>query len=369
MRWHTAAAPAAEANRSTGEALRVDALRFGYGDTKVIDGVSFTVARGEIFCLVGPSGSGKSTLMSLLAGLLAPDGGSIMLGGRDVSRVPARLRNIGFVFQDHALFPHMTVARNVGYGLRLRGQKGAEANRRVDDLLELVGLVGLGKRFPRQLSGGQRQRVALARALAFHPEILLLDEPFASLDLDIREQLRAEIRRVQQATGVTTMIVTHDQEDAFALADSMGVMRGGVLEQAGTPAELYREPQSPFVARFMGQANIVRGEVEADGDERYLRMAGGRLPLPSRCVPGTEVRSVVRPEGLRIVPGTQGQTGLRASVRRATYVGYGVRFDVEIEEGQMLSVLSVGPDAPAQVGDHVTITCSVDQLHVMGGAM
>ena len=242
------------------DAIRVENLSFRYGDALVLNDVSFAVARGSFVTLLGPSGCGKTTLLQLLGGYLKSQAGSIQLNGRDHTFSEPSARNLGMVFQSYALFPHLSAARNIAFGLEVRGVPRVQRDERVKAMLDRVGLtLAEGERFPAQLSGGQQQRVALARALAFEPQILLLDEPLANLDRHLREQLRAEIRRIHEATQVTTVMVTHDQDEALAASDFIGIMNRGKLLQFAEPQELYQRPRTPFVAHFMGIANIVPG--------------------------------------------------------------------------------------------------------------
>jgi len=236
-----------------------------YEGYPVVNNISLEVVNGEFFVLLGSSGSGKSTILRMIAGLAGIDAGRVMLHGRDVTAQPPQQRGTGFVFQNYALFRHMSVAENVEFGLRIRKVAAAARRRKRDELLELVGLAGLGARMPRQLSGGQQQRVALARALAYEPEVLLLDEPFGALDAKIRIDLRRTLRTIQREIGMTTIFVTHDQEEAFELADRLGVMNVGRLLEVGPPDELYLHPQTEFVATFLGTANLLVGRASADG--------------------------------------------------------------------------------------------------------
>lgn len=247
-----------------------------YGTTRVVNRVSLEVAEGEFFVLLGPSGSGKSTLLRLIAGLAPLDGGRIFLDDRDVSLLPPQQRGVGFVFQNYALFKHMSVFENVEYGLRIRHMPRAERHRRVDEMLDLVGLTGFERRRPGQLSGGQQQRVALARALAFKPSVLLLDEPFGALDARIRLELRHSVRRIQQEIGITAVFVTHDQEEAFAMGDRIGVMHDGELIEAGVPESLYHAPDHEFTAGFLGSANVFLGAFGQGG----VRIGEAEFALP-----------------------------------------------------------------------------------------
>jgi len=277
----------------------LDQLLKRYEGHAVVNNVSLEVADGEFFVLLGPSGSGKSTLLRMIAGLVDGESGRIVLHGRDVTRMPPQARGIGLVFQNYALFRHMTVAENVEFPLRVRRIRAAERRSRRDELLELVGLAGLERRLPGQLSGGQQQRVALARALAHRPEVLLLDEPFGALDARIRTELRRTVHGIQRELKMTTIFVTHDQEEAFELADRMGVMNFGRLLELGRPNELYLRPQTEFVASFLGTANLMVGEVTRDG----VRLGPVHFPLSTRPAAVGETRRVqvlFRPEDVAV---------------------------------------------------------------------
>jgi len=266
-----------------------------FGDHLVVNRVSLSVEQGELFVLLGASGSGKSTILRIIAGLTAPDWGNVELHGRDVTALPPQQRGVGFVFQNYAVFRHMTVAENVEFGLRIRGIARAECERRREELLDLVGLGGLGNRLSGQLSGGQRQRVALARALAYEPAVLLLDEPFGALDVKIRGQLRRSLKEIQRQLKVTTILVTHDQEEAFELADRIGVLERGRLMEVGTPEELYHRPRTEFVAAFVGGGNVLVGRME----KGRIRLGANLLPFPPDAPAhdeGAPVRILFRPE-------------------------------------------------------------------------
>jgi putative spermidine/putrescine transport system ATP-binding protein len=261
-----------------------------------LSGLSLRIEPGELLALLGPSGCGKTTALRLLAGFDQPTSGAVLVDGADVSRIPANKRDMGMVFQSYSLFPTMSAQDNVAFGLRMRGESGAARRKRASDLLDLVGLAEHVKKYPHQMSGGQQQRVALARALAISPRVLLLDEPLSALDAKVREQLRDEIRRIQLELGVTTVFVTHDQEEALSMADRVGVMRAGQLEQCAAPAELYDRPATPFVAEFVGTMNRIPGVV-ADGGR--VRVAGQLMPVDGPAPgPGSPVTVLVRPEAL-----------------------------------------------------------------------
>lgn len=242
--------------------IAVENIHKQFGDFVAVDNVSFEIPRGSLVALLGPSGGGKSTLLRILAGLERPDSGRVWLNGKDVTNVDVRRRGIGFVFQHYALFRHLTVEDNVGFGLSVRGESRDKIRARVNELLNVVGLRGFGKRYPWQLSGGQRQRVALARALAPNPQILLLDEPFGAIDAKVREELRTWLRRLHDEMPVTTVFVTHDQEEAFSVADKVFIVKDGRLEQQGTPSEIQDSPATEFVARFVGQVNVLPAIIE-----------------------------------------------------------------------------------------------------------
>src|SRR5690242_5511494 len=275
-----------------GVEVRMTALRREYGPVVALDGLDLTMRPGELIALLGPSGCGKTTTLRLLAGLEDADAGRITIDGKDVTGLPANKRNMGMVFQAYSLFPHLTVRQNVAFGLRLRGRSREERDGRAMEMLELVGLSTQADRYSHQISGGQQQRVALARALAIEPQVLLLDEPLSALDAKVRGQLRDEIRRIQLEVGITTLFVTHDQEEALAIADRVGVMKDGHLEQLGPPTEIYGRPATPFVAEFVGLSNRLAGVVQSG--EVVVR--GFRLPLVDPATADGPVVALVRPE-------------------------------------------------------------------------
>jgi iron(III) transport system ATP-binding protein len=290
-------------NAAAGEArpphLRLDGISKHFGAFSALEDVSLAIEAGRLVCFLGPSGCGKTTLLRVIAGLEAQDTGRIAIGGRDVSRLPPAQRDFGIVFQSYALFPNLTVAQNIGYGLVNRRKRRAEVKARVAEMLSLVGLTEHGAKYPIQLSGGQQQRVALARALASSPTLLLLDEPLSALDARVRVRLRAEIKTLQQSLGVTTIMVTHDQEEALAMADSIVVMNRGRVEQIGAPTEIYGHPATAFVADFVGEMNMFDATIVAAD-----RLTVGGLTLTSAHVGrrgvGTRVRLGLRPEEVRI---------------------------------------------------------------------
>jgi iron(III) transport system ATP-binding protein len=298
--------------------LRIEGVRKNYGATAAVDGVSLHVGSGELFFLLGPSGCGKTTLLRILAGFVEPDAGSIHFGGQDVTRLPPRKRGAGMVFQTYALWPHMTVAANVAYGLNVRGAGREETTRAVEDALQLVRLEGYGDRKPNQLSGGQQQRVALARALVVRPKVLFLDEPLSNLDARLRDEMREEIRRLHAATGVTTVYVTHDQKEALALAGRLAVLDRGRVAQVGTPAEVYARPANRFVAGFLGDSNFLAGRVLPGG--AVETPVGTLLAAPHRFAPGAGVVCSVRPPALTL--GGPAETNrIAAAVKEVLFLG------------------------------------------------
>lgn len=281
-----------------GVALRLEACAKTFPNgTRALEAVTLHVDRGETVVFLGPSGCGKTTLLRIIAGLERPDaGGRVLFNGNDVIDVPIERRNVGMVFQSYALFPNMSVAENIGYGLKIRGMSGKEREARIADLMELTGIRGLEQRRIDQLSGGQRQRVALARAVAVHPSVLLLDEPLTALDAALRERLRGELDRLLRTLGITTIYVTHDQAEAMALGDRIVVMRNGAIVQIGSPRSVYFEPKSRFVAEFVGAANILQATVE-DG---YAVLPGGRMRMPDGTAAG-QATAMLRPEAIAII--------------------------------------------------------------------
>jgi len=329
--------------------VELDGVVKVYSGHRALDGISLKLEPGEFVALLGPSGCGKTTALRALAGLEAVDGGSIRIDGDDVSGLPTNKRDIGMVFQAYSLFPHMTVLENVEFGLRMRKVDKAERRVRAQEALDLVGLGERGERFAHQLSGGQQQRVALARALVTRPRVLLLDEPLSALDAKVRVQLREQIRRIQTELGITTLFVTHDQEEALAVADRVAVMREGRIEQIGTPEELYVTPATPFVADFVGLSNRVPGTLKAG----TITAAGTTFALLGEAQPDGPVLAYVRPEDVVLAAGKTAK-GLDATVVASSFLGSLRRTTVRLDDGTLLSVQHEVSVQPAP-GDTVRV--------------
>lgn len=327
--------------------LEVRALRKAYGDAVAVHEASLSMRPGEFLTLLGPSGSGKTTTLLSVAGFVQPDEGAIVLDGTDVSRVPPHRRDIGFVFQSYALFPHLSVRKNVAFPLAMRGIRGAQARRRVDEILDVVELGALAERFPRQLSGGQQQRVALARAMVFSPKLLLMDEPLGALDKRLRGTLQFEIKRLSRELGATVLYVTHDQEEAMAMSDRIAIFNEGRIAQIGTPEELYERPRSAFVAEFLGDSNVVPVRIELNGGEEATATAHDwRLPVAAQACAdlglehGDPAAIALRPERIAIARRGDGeQAGGRevpGVVREIVYLGTTERIVVGSTIGDLI---------------------------------
>ena len=319
-------------------ALRLESLVKRFGAHTAVAGIDLAVAPGEFVTLLGPSGCGKTTTLNLIAGFLMPDGGHIELNGRRIEELPPFKRDLGMVFQDYALFPHMTVTDNVGFGLKMRKVATDEIARRVTEALSLVKLDGFGARRPNQLSGGQRQRVALARALVIRPTMLLLDEPLSNLDLKLREEMRTEISTLQRRLGIATVFVTHDQGEALTMSDRIAVMRDGRIEQIGTPADIYERPATRFVASFIGSINMVAGTVAgsaADGMTRVETAAGPAIArVGDDVLPGRGVSLTIRPERLKLSGSApNGAVAWNATVERVVYTGARLEVQLKLADG------------------------------------
>jgi putative spermidine/putrescine transport system ATP-binding protein len=341
--------------------VRMAGLSRHYGAVVALDRLDLTVHPGELVALLGPSGCGKTTALRLLAGLEDADAGHITVGGKDITHLPASKRDMGMVFQAYSLFPHMTVRQNVAFGLRLRRVAAARREQRAMDMLDLVGLSDQAGRYPNQISGGQQQRVALARALAIEPQVLLLDEPLSALDAKVRAQLRDQIRRIQLEVGITTLFVTHDQEEVLAIADLVGVMRNGRLEQLATPTDVYSRPATSFVAEFVGLTNRLAGT--ASGATVTVR--GCDLPLVDVSTPPGPVTALVRPEAVTLAADSSGQPGpLTGTVIASTFLGATSRVTVDLGDTTILAQLATADAAALPAGSRVSLTIRPDPVLV-----
>jgi putative spermidine/putrescine transport system ATP-binding protein len=338
-------------------AIRFEAVSRYFGEVKAVDHVNLEIRDGEFFSMLGPSGSGKTTCLRMIAGFDRPTTGSLYLYGKDVSNLPPYERDVNTVFQDYALFPHMTIEDNIAYGLMVRGLPKTERYKRVEEMLDLVRLPGFGRRKPSQLSGGQRQRVALARALINHPKVLLLDEPLGALDLKLRQQMQVELKALQERVGITFIFVTHDQEEALTMSDRIAVFNEGRIQQVGTPSEIYEHPASTFVAGFVGTSNLVSGEI-------------------ARRITGSEEMFSIRPEKIHLDSKNsepeKDMLCIDGVVRDVVYLGLFTRYLIQIEEGSDLVVIeqnlkTTSMDVLAAKGQKVRLHWHKDHISRIGG--
>ncbi len=340
--------------------IRFEAVQRSFPGVTALAGLDLEIENGELIALLGPSGCGKTTALKILGGFDRPDAGRLLIDGRDITNVPPNKRDMGMVFQAYSLFPNMDVRTNVAFGLRMRRQDKATRFKRADELLALVGLSETANRYPYQLSGGQQQRVAIARALAIEPTVLLLDEPLSALDALVRAQLRTEIRALQQRLGITTLFVTHDQSEALSIADRVGVMNAGRLEQIDTPENVYRRPATQFVAEFVGAMNRLPGRI---GENAEVRVLGQRLTLlnPNGHQPGELVDALLRPEALQITPDSAGP----GTVTDRTFLGSAVRLEVTLEDtGQKVLIESSSLSAHLELGERIAMRILADSVVV-----
>jgi iron(III) transport system ATP-binding protein len=352
----------------TAIAIRDLSKHFGTGPSAAVavDRISLDILPGELFFLLGPSGCGKTTLLRMIAGFIEPTGGSVLFDGREVTHVPPNKRNTGMVFQSYALWPHMTVAANVGFGLGVRRVASEERDRRVTDALVAVRMAEYAERRPNELSGGQQQRVALARALVIRPDVLLLDEPLSNLDARLRIELRSEIRRVCKESGITAVYVTHDQKEALSMADRIAVMDRGRVVQTGAPADLYRRPGSRFVAEFLGETNLIPGRVAGRaGETTLVETPAGRLQSLGSAGASGEVLCSIRPEAIRLsVDGGAGRApGLRGVIVDTTYLGELAQHTVELAGQVRVKVADLNPATSRPARE--TVTLAVDPPDVV----
>jgi ABC-type Fe3+/spermidine/putrescine transport system ATPase subunit len=346
-------------------AIRIDNLVCSFGATRAVDGISLTVGQGELFTLLGPSGCGKTTLLRSIAGFTDIASGSIRLDDTRIDSLPAHRRNIAMVFQNYAIFPNLTVADNVAYGLRARKVPSADIARRVRKALERVRLADYGPRWPHQLSGGQLQRVAIARALVIEPAVLLFDEPLSNLDAQLRVEMRVEIRQLQKSLGLTAVYVTHDQEEALAISDQIAVLRNGKVEQIGTPEAIYQRPQTAFVAEFLGGTNMLPG-VAGNFDGRSTEVAAGGTTISVHGnvgQPGGKVMLSIRPEALRLVEHSDGPL-LRARLVLREFLGQIQRLHAALPDGTPIRVSALG-SSPSSMTEGMALTLAYDPSHIV----
>lgn len=321
-------------------AITIDNVVKKFGKDTIISGLSLDVRPGEFFTLLGPSGCGKTTLLRMIIGFNTIEGGEIKVDGRAINNIPTNKRNMGMVFQNYAIFPHMSVGDNVAFGLKNRKMPQARIQSQVDEMLKVVKIDHLKKRMPSRLSGGQQQRVALARAIVIHPEVLLMDEPLSNLDAKLRVEMRNAIKHIQQQVGITTLYVTHDQEEALAVSDRIAVMNGGVIQQIDTPKNIYQRPANLFVSTFIGLSNIIDGLIEIQGDATGVRLGDYTVPmehLDKACVHGQSVKVSVRPEEF-IIRGEE-EPGISAIVKSSVFLGITTHYFVETAEGLEMEVI------------------------------
>jgi putative spermidine/putrescine transport system ATP-binding protein len=342
--------------------LLLERLTKRYGESAAVDGISLAIEQGEFVSLLGPSGCGKTTTLQMIAGFVEPSAGSVTLAGRDLLAVPAAQRGLGVVFQNYALFPHLTVAENVAFGLEMRKVPKAEAKQRLDEALALVGLTGMAGRYPVQMSGGQQQRVALARALVIRPGLLLLDEPLSNLDAKLREEMQIELRRIQRATGITTLMVTHDQAEALALSDRVVVMQAGRIEQDDVPLQAYEHPASGFVCDFLGKANVFDIE-RIDGRLASIGPLQIELPQALAMQAGAGARMLVRPE--KIAFGPQRDGALCATVKSRVFQGNHWLYQLDTTLGEVLVIRQNDGGLCPEEGERVHLSWRADDMRAV----
>jgi spermidine/putrescine transport system ATP-binding protein len=343
----------------------LDRVRKQFADVAAVDDVSLTIQQGEFFSLLGPSGCGKTTTLRMIAGFERPDAGRISIGAEDVTETPPHKRKVNTVFQSYALFPHLTVAENVGFGLRFRSLSKADKESRVGEMLELVRLGGYGTRKPHELSGGQQQRVALARALILSPDVLLLDEPLGALDAKLRRELQVELKSIQREVGITFLYVTHDQEEALTMSDRLAVMANGRVEQLGSPREVYERPETAFVADFIGVSNLMRAQSSGSGG---VDVGAVRLAVSAPVQKTGVVRVAIRPERVRIeAQGVSGENRVPARIERFVYLGSTTQVFVTLPGGDRLQALVANDEDVEEydVGQEVTAYLPPDALRVL----
>jgi putative spermidine/putrescine transport system ATP-binding protein len=351
-------------------ALSFERLGKSYGDAAVVSDISLMIREGEFVSLLGPSGCGKTTILRMVAGLVEPSRGRILIGSDDVTALPPNKRGLGLVFQSYALFPHLTVFENIAFGLRRRKVAGAELDKRVKEALAMVRLADFGERYPRQLSGGQQQRVAIARALAPQPRVLLFDEPLSNLDAQLRDEMQIELKRLQRGLGITTLFVTHDQGEALSMSDRVGVMAKGVMQQFATPEEIYHRPATGFVASFIGKPNRLPGTVAARAGKGGVLRLGDAIELPATFLDqpvGAKVDVVIRQEAIRLLNGRGEPGGLQGTVALRSFSGARVQYVVRLAGGVELvaETASHGPNAALAPDTPVMLAIDADSVFAM----
>jgi spermidine/putrescine ABC transporter ATP-binding subunit len=359
--------------------VQLDNIHKDFGEVKAVDGVSLSINPGEMVSLLGPSGCGKTTLLRVLSGFLKPSEGSVVMDGKDVTLLPPDKRPTSLVFQNYALFPHMTVFENVAFGLRVKKQPLSRIKESVAEMLALVGLSGMEQRAIRQLSGGQQQRVALARALVMKPAVLLLDEPLSNLDAKLRVETRIQIRKIQQSVGITSIFVTHDQEEALTISDRIAIMNKGRIIQFGSPEEVYHRPNSNFVADFVGKSNFLSGryEPQGEGEGIFTLSDGQRIPVRGSAAPAGADRLMIRPERMSLSDGTPGSAvgvpgvcGVTGTVEYVTFLGEVVYYHLILASGETMMVPIYGKDirgAGSAAGKHFFIRWEPEAGLVLAG--
>lgn len=349
-----------------GAQVEIRSLAKHFGQVKAVDALSFTAESGNFVTLLGPSGSGKSTTLNIIAGFEPPTSGEVFLDSDPITSRPPYKRNIGMVFQNYALFPHMTVAQNIAYSLKMRRVNKTKVDEKVREALQMVQLEGYGNRYPKQLSGGQQQRVAIARALVFKPPLLLMDEPLGALDKKLREQMQLEIKRIQNRVGITVLYVTHDQEEALIMSDKIVILDQGRLQQIGNPLEIYDKPQNRFVADFIGETNLIEGEIRKKNDRFIMELPdlGAQIEIPSEMSPAPGKISVsIRPEMLWLRSKAEVQSGIEGQIEELIYVGESTKYIVKVLNKQVVIRQPKRTDSGLfKGGDQVDIQFNISDL-------
>jgi spermidine/putrescine ABC transporter ATP-binding subunit len=349
-----------------GAQVEVQSLAKHFGQVKAVDDVTFSAEPGSFVTLLGPSGSGKTTTLNIIAGFESPTAGEVLLGSDSITSIPTYKRNIGMVFQNYALFPHMTVASNIAYPLQMRRVGKSQIDQMVADALQMVQLGGFEERYPKQLSGGQQQRVAIARALVFNPPLLLMDEPLGALDKKLREQMQIEIKRIQNQTGITVIYVTHDQEEALVMSDQIIILNNGRLQQMGSPTEIYDKPQNRFVADFIGETNLFEAQIRKDNNHFIVELSDFDTqfdaPAEAVLIPGNMTISI-RPEMLWLENKTEGRPGIEGQIEELIYIGESTKYIVKVFNKQVVIRQPKRTDTGTFVkGDRVTIQFSIADM-------